>query len=53
MNKDIKKLVAFSKHLRVLVVEDNNDAREQAVKFLSNLFDNIIEAVDCLDGLAY
>jgi len=51
MRIDIKELVDFSKTLKVLIVEDNKETREQTVKFLGNLFDNIIVAVDGVDGL--
>lgn len=52
MDTKIKKLVGFSKTLKVLVVEDNEDARKQAIKLLSNFFDDITEACDGADGLA-
>ena len=51
MRKDIKEIIDFSKTLKVLIVEDNEEAREQAVKLLENLFDDIVVAVDGIDGL--
>jgi YesN/AraC family two-component response regulator len=47
----IQELVKFTKTLKLLVVEDNEDSREQFVGMLSALFDNIDAAVDGLDGL--
>jgi len=44
-------LIKFGKKLRVLVVEDNNEAREQVSKLLGNFFENITTAVDGVDGL--
>jgi len=51
MKKDIEELIKYSKTLKVLVVEDNDEARKQALKLLSNLFDNIVIAIDGVDGL--
>jgi len=51
MRKDIKEIIDFSKTLKVLMVEDNEEAREQSVKLLKNLFDDIIVAIDGIDGL--
>ena len=50
MKQDIKNLIGFSKTLKVLVVEDNNEAREQIIKLLHNLFDDIQSGVDGVDG---
>lgn len=52
MDTNIQQLVKFSKTLKVLVVEDNKESREQAVKLLGNFFDDITEAFDGADGLA-
>lgn len=38
---DIKELIAFSKTLKVLFIEDNEEVRVQLMKLLSNFFDNI------------
>jgi len=48
---NIENLVALTKKLRILVVEDNQDSREQFVDMLQNLCDNITSAVDGEDGL--
>jgi YesN/AraC family two-component response regulator len=48
---DLKELVKFTKTLKLLVVEDNQDSREQFVNMLSSLFDEIVSAVDGVDGL--
>jgi len=47
----LKKLKAFSKTLKVLYVEDNEDARTGTLKMFSNLFDNITVGIDGEDGL--
>jgi len=46
----IHELINFTKTLKILVVEDNQDSREQFVGMLSNICDNISSAVDGLDG---
>ena len=51
MKNNIKELIEFSKTLKVLLVEDNEESREQATKLLGNLFDNIVIGVDGIDGL--
>lgn len=51
MSIDLKGLKEFSKTIKVLLVEDNPDSRGQAVKLLSNFFDNITEAKDGQNGL--
>jgi signal transduction histidine kinase len=48
--KNINKLIEFSKTLTILYVEDNQDSRESTLKILNHFFDNIIIAVDGLDG---
>jgi len=48
---DIDLLVANTKKLKLLFVEDNADARESTLLILNDLFDNIIVAVDGADGL--
>ena len=50
MNK-LQELVQFTKTLNLLVVEDNEESREQFINMLSSLFDNITSAVNGLDGL--
>ena len=47
----LKELISFSKTLKVLYVEDNEDARNSTLKFLENIFTNITIAVDGKDGL--
>jgi len=47
----LQELVVFTKTLNVLVVEDNQDSREQFVNMLGSLFDRIHTAVDGQDGL--
>ncbi len=44
-------LLPQARPLRVLYVEDNDDAREQTRKLLENFFDDITVAVDGEDGL--
>jgi response regulator RpfG family c-di-GMP phosphodiesterase len=51
MNDSMQNLMKFSKTLKVLVVEDNEDARVQAVKMLKNLFVDISVGVNGEDGL--
>lgn len=51
MKQKINELISFSKTLKVLFVEDNQESREQAIKLLENWFTNIIVAVDGEDGL--
>lgn len=48
---DIKKLIQFTKTLKVLYVEDNKDARDALSSMLSNFFNTIIEADNGEDGL--
>ncbi len=52
MNKEaIKKLADDAKDLKVLYVEDNEDARNQTLLLLENFFDEVTIAVDGKDGL--
>ncbi|MEA3554224.1 MAG: response regulator [Campylobacterota bacterium] len=51
MNEDLKNIIAFSKTLRVLYVEDNEETRMQMGKLLVNFFNDITIAVDGKDGL--
>ena len=48
---NIKELIKFAKTLKILYVEDNEEAREQILKLLENFFDHIIIAVDGEDGV--
>ena len=47
----MNKLFDFAKTLKVLYVEDNEEARESTVALLSNIFNNIETGVDGKDGL--
>ena len=51
MSSDIKELSKFGKTIKILYVEDNEDAREQTLKLLKNFFDDIEVAVDGQEGL--
>ena len=48
---DIKKLIKFTKTLKVLYVEDNVDARDALKNLLSNFFAKIDLGIDGVDGL--
>lgn len=48
---DYYALLAQTKKLNILYVEDNKDVREQTLKMLQNYFSNIDLAVDGKDGL--
>jgi len=48
---DMKKLIKFTKTLKVLYVEDNIQARDSLEGLLRNYFSNITLASDGLDGL--
>jgi diguanylate cyclase (GGDEF)-like protein len=50
-NFDINELVEFTRTLKILYVEDNEDARKAMLALLGNFFDDIIVAVDGADGL--
>ena len=52
MNKEyIKNLREFSQNLKILYVEDNQEARDSTMELLTMFFKNIIIAVDGEDGL--
>jgi len=48
---NLKELSNQTRKLKLLYVEDEIDARENTVRFLSNFFTNIVVAVDGQDGL--
>ena len=48
---NIKKLIDFSKNLKVLYIEDNKDTRISFVGLMDNFFDDIVTAIDGMDGL--
>ncbi len=48
---DIKNLIKNAQDITFLYVEDNEDVREATYSLLSNIFSNIIVAVDGRDGL--
>lgn len=50
-NLEISELISFTKNLKVLYVEDNKDVRESSISLLQNFFDDIVIAIDGLDGL--
>jgi len=47
---DISSVIEYSQDLRLLYVEDNEDAREMTAMILEDFFDNIVIAVDGEDG---
>ena len=47
----MKKLMEFATKLKVLYVEDNQDARESTLGLLDNIFNNIATAINGEDGL--
>ena len=49
---DIDKLVNFTKTLKVLFVEDNEEARVAILALLSNFFDDIAVAKDGKEGIS-
>ncbi|SHO80836.1 histidine kinase [hydrothermal vent metagenome] len=49
--EDMKELLAKSKSLKLLYVEDNEIVRKSNLELLNNFFDNIDTAQDGLDGL--
>ena len=53
MYKDLemKKLLEFTKRLKILYVEDNKDSREALYGLLENFFSDITLAFDGIDGL--
>ncbi len=48
---DVSELIKFTKTLKILYVEDNLEARETTACLLENFFDDIVIAVNGLDGL--
>ncbi len=48
---DIKKLIQFTKTLKILYVEDNEEARDALQSLLSNFFDDITLGINGEDGL--
>ena len=52
MNIDLKLLVSISKKMKILYVEDNDEARMQTVKMLKDYFEDIVVATDGKEGLA-
>ncbi|MEA1892765.1 MAG: EAL domain-containing protein [Campylobacterota bacterium] len=52
MNEEaVEKLLKVSKTIKVLYVEDNEEARKSTLSMLGNLFNDIVVAVDGLEGL--
>ena len=51
MNNIIQEILKISKDLKLLYVEDNEEARNSTLNFLSRFFDDIVVAVDGEDGL--
>ena len=51
--EDLKQLIACTKTLKVLYVEDNEDGRNQALKMFNNYFTYIDIAVDGEEGLEF
>jgi len=47
---DVSEVIKYSKGLKLLYVEDNEDAREMTTMILEDFFDSIIIAVDGEDG---
>jgi len=47
----INDLVTYSKNLKLLYVEDNEEAREAVLVMLNEFFNNITVAIDGQDGL--
>jgi PAS domain S-box-containing protein len=48
---NVNEMIEYTKCLKLLYVEDNIDAREATVLILNEFFDDIIIAVDGLDGI--
>ncbi len=48
----LKELLPFSKKLNILFIEDNEEVRNQIVKMLHNIFENIDTAQNGEEGLA-
>jgi len=51
MEIDIQKVLAYTKQLTVLYVEDNKDTREITGMLFSEVFGCVVEAIDGEDGL--
>ncbi len=47
---DIDEIIRYSKHLKLLYVEDNRDSREMTSMILEDFFDDILVAVNGQDG---
>ena len=48
---DIEEMIKFLKDIKLLYVEDNNEARESTLEVLEEFFSNITVAIDGKDGL--
>jgi len=48
---ELSSIIKETKHLRLLYVEDNEDARESTLDILNEFFENITVAIDGTDGL--
>ena len=48
----LNEIIEFSKMLKILYVEDNEESSSQALKLLSNFFDNITLARNGMEGLS-
>ena len=48
---DIEEMIRFLKDIKLLYVEDNNEARESTLEVLEEFFSNITVAIDGMDGL--
>ncbi|RLA76350.1 MAG: REC domain-containing phosphodiesterase [Epsilonproteobacteria bacterium] len=47
----MNKVLTYAKKLKVLYIEDNEDARESTLGLLNNIFTNIVTAINGEDGL--
>jgi len=50
MNSNLSELIEFTRDLNILFVEDNEDVRNQLLKFLKNFFNEIDVAFDGVDA---
>lgn len=50
MNINLSELIEFTRSLNILFVEDNDDVRNQLLKFLKNFFNEIDVAFDGVDA---
>jgi len=48
---DIEEIIEYSLDLKLLYVEDNEVARDAAIEILEDFFDDIIIAIDGVDGV--